>query len=86
MTEIIATGEQAKTIAAATAPVIMLDPNGKVLGQIVPWNDEDFSADEIAKIIQRRREPRKPGMTTAELLAHLRRWHPNESLPRRLAA
>ena len=76
MNEIVTTGEQAKTIAGATAPVIVLDPNGKVLGQFVPWNDKDFSAEEIAKVLRRRDDPRKPGMTTAELLAHLRSLAP----------
>jgi hypothetical protein len=75
MTEIIATDDQAKTIAGACSPVIVRDAQGNLLGRVVPMPDEHFSAEEILEAKRRAARPGKR-VTTAELLAHLRSLAP----------
>ena len=76
MIEIVATDEQARTLATSTFPVIVKDASGKVLGQLVSLpQDDDFTAEEIAEIKKRAGRP-GPRFTTAEVLAHLRSLAP----------
>ena len=74
MTEIMATDVQAQAIAAAAMPIIVRDASGKVLGQLVPY-DEDFSPEEIARALHRKANPGKR-YTTAEVLDQLRSLAP----------
>lgn len=75
MTEIIATTDQAQIISQSAFPIVLRDSAGKVLGKVVPWPDEHFTAEEIAEIKRRAGTP-GPRYTTAEVLEYLRTLAP----------
>ncbi len=70
MTEITVTDDQARTITAATSPVIVRDASGRLLGELVPTKDDVFTPEEIQEALRRRNRPGKR-FTTAEVIAHL---------------
>jgi hypothetical protein len=75
VTDIVATADQAEIIRRSTFPIVLRDASGKVIGKVVRWPDEHFTAEELAESKRRAGQPGRR-YTTAEVLAHLRSLAP----------
>jgi CRISPR/Cas system-associated endonuclease Cas1 len=69
------TAAQAQFIAQAGVPLVVVDEQGKMLGHLTPATGYDnrlkLSDSEFAEI-KRRMQSSAPGLTTAQVLGHLR--------------
>jgi hypothetical protein len=77
MSQIIVDAAAAAQLRAATSPVEVRDPSGKLLGRFAPaidWSEYELIGPELSEEeLQRRRESGRKKYTTAEVLEHLRR-------------
>ncbi len=71
MTQITVPHELARLIAGASPPIVIVDPNGRKLGQIAPLTSS--TTDEVALALQRMEDAKLGGnfYTTKEVLEHL---------------
>jgi len=68
MSTIVLTADQTEILDRCETPVVVVDANGKTVGQVARrW----FSAERIADA-ERRINEREESFTTAEVLQHLR--------------
>ena len=80
MTQIILDASAISKLTAATQPVEVCDPSGRVRGRFVPRFDPsewEIVGPEASEEELRRREQSTEWYTTAEVIAHLERLKPH---------
>lgn len=82
MTVVTVSDEQARLIAEATTPIVFVDISGRKVGTLeplaAPSNAKPVVPDEELAELKRRLNSPGPGITTEELLDHLKAIAPVE--------
>jgi hypothetical protein len=80
MTQITVTAEIARAIAESSLPIVLVDPQGRKLGQMtqidaVALEEAETADDEWAEAMRRMEQAKREGgpfYTTSEVLEHLK--------------